>query len=83
MMTSQVLRSVDFTKSQKPRYLENETFSLQIKKKIIKGYFMAKNCFVAEVTFRLCHFRVQSLDFPMKIGNLATLLVSCCEKLFF
>ena len=33
MMTSQILRSVDFTKSQKPRYLENETsFSLEIKK---------------------------------------------------
>ena len=35
MMASQILRSVDFTKSQKPRYLENETsFSLQIKKLI-------------------------------------------------
>ena len=33
MMMSQILRYVDFTKSQKPRYLENETlFSLQIKK---------------------------------------------------
>ena len=33
MMTSQILGSVDFTKSQKSRYLENETsFSLQIKK---------------------------------------------------
>ena len=33
MMTSQILGSVDFTKSEKPRYLENETsFSLQIKK---------------------------------------------------
>ena len=33
MMTSQILRSVDFTKSQKRRYLENETsFSLQLKK---------------------------------------------------
>ena len=33
MMTSQILRSVDFTKSQKPRYLENETsFSLEMKK---------------------------------------------------
>ena len=32
MMMSQILRSVDFTKSQKPRYPENETsFSLQIK----------------------------------------------------
>ena len=32
MMTSQVLKSVDFTKTQKSRYLENETFFLQIKK---------------------------------------------------
>ena len=33
MMTSQVLKSVDFTKTQKCRYLENETiFFLQIKK---------------------------------------------------
>ena len=33
MMTSQILRSVDFTISQKARYLENETsFSIQIRK---------------------------------------------------
>ena len=33
MMTSQILRSVDFIKSQKSRYLENETsLFLQIKK---------------------------------------------------
>ena len=33
MMTSQILSSVDFTKTQKPRYLENETlFLFQIKK---------------------------------------------------
>ena len=32
MMTSQILKSVDFTKTQKYRYLENETFFLQIKK---------------------------------------------------
>ena len=46
MMKSQILRSADLTKSQKPRYLENETsFSLQIKKiheLHIKGYFIAK-----------------------------------------
>ena len=53
MMTSQILRSVHFTKAQKSRYLENETlFFLQIKKFInYKGYFTAKNSFVAEVTF--------------------------------
>ena len=33
MMASQILKSVDFTKTQKSRYLENETlFFLQIKK---------------------------------------------------
>ena len=51
MMTSQILKSVDFTKTQKSRYLENETFFLQIKTLCIKGYFMARNSFVAEVTF--------------------------------
>ena len=33
MMTSRILKSLDFTKTQKSRYLENETlFFLQIKK---------------------------------------------------
>ena len=32
MMMSQILKSSDFTKTQKSRYLENETFFLQIKK---------------------------------------------------
>ena len=33
MMTSQILKTVDFTKTQKSRYLENKTlFFLQIKK---------------------------------------------------
>ena len=36
MMTSQILKSAGFKKTQKSRYLENETlFFLQIKKKII------------------------------------------------
>ena len=35
MMTSQILKSVDFTKKQKSRYLEKETlFIFQIKKLI-------------------------------------------------
>ena len=84
MMTSQVLRFVDFTKSQKPRYLENETsYPLQIKE-FIKSYFMAKNSFVVEGSFRFCHLKVKCLDLPMKIGNLAILLLNCCcEKLSF
>ena len=50
MMTSQILKSVDFTKTQKSIHLENETiFFLQIR---IKKYFMAKDCFVAEVAFK-------------------------------
>ena len=56
MMKSQILKYVDFTKT-KSRYLENETlFFLEIKKihqLHIKGYFMAKKCFVVEVTFNL------------------------------
>ena len=52
MMASQILRSVYFTKSQKPRYPENEAlFSLQIKK-FINHTSKAKNSFVAEVTFK-------------------------------
>ena len=53
MMTSQILKFVHFTKIQKSRYLENETsFFLQMKKFItlhIKGDFMTKNSFLAEV----------------------------------
>ena len=50
MMASQTLKTATFTKTQKSRYFENETlFFLQI-----KGYFMTKNGFVAEVTFKQC-----------------------------
>ena len=54
MMTSQILQFMDFTKTQKSKYLQNEIFILQIKKSHylhIKDYVMAKNTFVAEVTF--------------------------------
>ena len=60
MMTSQILKSADFIKTQKSRYIKNETnihfhsflfiFFISIHEKnslIIKGYFMAKNSFVA------------------------------------
>ena len=60
MMISQILKIVDFTKLQNFRYCKNKTLIfLQIKKiinyhykslKNIKGYFMAKNTFVVEVT---------------------------------
>ena len=56
IMTSQILKFVYFTKTQKCRYLENETlFFLQIKKIYelhIEGYFVAENNFVADVTFK-------------------------------
>ena len=55
MMTPKILKSVDFTKTQKSRYLENETlFFLQLKKIIdytSRATFMTKNSFVAEVNF--------------------------------
>ena len=56
MMTSQILKFVDFTKTQKSRYLENETFFLQIKKFIhytSRATLWQKNTFVAEVNFNV------------------------------
>ena len=56
MMTSLILKFEDFTKTRKSRYLHNETlFFLQIKKihsLHFNGYFIAKNSFVAEVTWK-------------------------------
>ena len=53
MMTSQILKSVDFTKTQKSRYLNNETlFFLQIKKIINYTSSTTKKSFAAEVTFK-------------------------------
>ena len=55
MMTSQILKSADFIKTQKSLYLENETlFFLQLKKFInytSRATLRQKN-FVAEVTFK-------------------------------
>ena len=60
-ITPQILKSVDFTKTQKSRYLESETlFFLQIKKLHIKGCFIAKISFVAEVTLKKKSFVVKS-----------------------
>ena len=57
MMTSHILKSVDFTEIQKSRYLENKAFFFfQIKKLInyiSKATLWQKNSFVAEVTFKL------------------------------
>ena len=62
IMIAQILKFVDFTKTQKFRYLKNKTFFLQIKKFTqihqfmqlqlpIKSYFMSKNTYVTVVTF--------------------------------
>ena len=54
MMTSQILKFVDFAKTQKSGYLKNETLFFSSNKKIhwlhIKSRFTAKNSFIAEVT---------------------------------
>ena len=53
MMTSQILKYVDFTKTEKSIYLENKTFlSSNKKKSLITHQVIAKNCFVAKVTFK-------------------------------
>ena len=55
-MTSQILKSEDFTKTQKSRYLKNETlFFLRIKKFInytSRAALLQKKSFAAEVTFK-------------------------------
>ena len=62
MMTSQILKSADFTKTQKSRYLENETL-LFLQMKNITNYpsratLLQKNSFVAEVTFKINQFAI-------------------------
>ena len=54
IMASQILKSTDFTKTQKIPYLERETFFLQIKNSLItnQGLHHGKNSFVTEVTFK-------------------------------
>ena len=55
MITSQILKSADFIKTQKSRYHENKTlFFLQIKNSLIthQGLFYGKNSFVVEVSLK-------------------------------
>ena len=54
MLTSQILRSVYFTESQKSKSLENETFFLQIKKFINmhQGLLYGKNSFLGNARFQ-------------------------------
>ena len=66
MMTSQILISVDLTKAQKPRYLENELLFLQVKKVInshIKGYFMKKKKFCGEGNLQVVIFTKKLQNF--------------------
>ena len=55
MMTSQIMKSAGFTKTQKPLYLHNETFFLQIKKFMnytsSAGLWQIYNSCVVELTF--------------------------------
>ena len=55
MVMSQISKFADFAKTQKSRYIKNETlFFLQMKKNNnIEGYFMVKNTFVEEVPFKV------------------------------
>ena len=50
-MTSKIL-NLWISQKQKSRYLENETFYLLQIKKSLKAYFIGKNSFVAEVSFK-------------------------------
>ena len=62
----QILNSVDFTKIQKSRFLENKTFFfLQLKKSLLtyQGLRYGKNSFVAEVTSKCL------IDRSIKICN--------------
>ena len=54
MMTSQILKSVGFTKTPKSKDPKKKHFSPNKKnyQLHIKGYFLAKNNFVVEVTFK-------------------------------
>ena len=65
MMASQILKSVNFTKTQKSRYLENDIFFLQIKKFIdytSRATLWQKNNFVVEVTFNLFRTSIPSIS---------------------
>ena len=65
MMTSQIFKFFDFTKTQKTRYLENETlFFLKIKKSLIthQGLLYDKNNLKAEVTSNVNLFKQKNIN---------------------
>ena len=62
-MMSQILKSVNFTETQKFTYLENETLLfLQIKNSLIthQGLLYGKNSFVEEVTFNIYSYYIHT-----------------------
>ena len=74
MMTSQILRPVDLTKTQKLRYLENETlFFLQVKNSLIthQELIYCKKKFCSGVCLPMCSkiqclfVYIQQLYFPL------------------
>ena len=82
MITSQILKFVDFTKIQKSRYLENETLFFLGKKKKKKKKFInytsratlwQKNTFVTEVT--LISMKDTSRDYLITNDKLPVLRV--------
>ena len=69
MVTSQILKCVDFIKTQKSRYLKNEAlFFLQIKNLLTahQGLLYEKKTFIAEVTFK--YFHKKKLHQKISIG---------------
>ena len=62
VMTRQILKVMDFTKTQKSRYLENETlFFLQIKKSMTTLWQKKKKKNAAEVTFEIKYSMINLL----------------------
>ena len=57
MMTPQIFKSVNFTKTQKSRHFKNKSFFLQKKPTLIvhQGLLYAKKSFAAEVIFSRTH----------------------------
>ena len=75
-MTSQILKSVDFTKTQKSKYLENKENIFYAS----RATLLQKNSFVAEVTFNT---RNSELNFKIPLEHYAlypiliSLVVTC------
>ena len=88
MMMSQILKFVDFTKTQKSKYLENKTiFFLQIKNSLItyQGLLYGKKTFAVELTFKtkVGEWKI-CLEIVLKTKISTTKITSkCFKKCFF